>query len=430
MALKFFILAGEASGDLHGAKLIEALKRLEPGARCIGMGGPKMAAAGLEVAKDLDGMQVVGFWEVAKQYGFFKDVFYKLLDRVKQEKPDALVCIDYPGFNLRFAKEVKKLGIPCLYYIVPQVWAWKPGRAGKMAEYIDRAYCVFEFELPFFDKFRSPTRKMKTHFVGHPLLDQPKVEPIALPPGPKTVGLLPGSRTNEVTALSDLLCHGAFLAREKLEALRALISISAQAADGEDAFASVRIASGLTWFEYYTWFGDRLRVTWPKREKASVIVSEKTFRMPKKSERGNLPFSNDLCNAIFPIESHASVLPASADFSVVKSGTSTLEAGLQGNPLCVVYKGSWASYAIAHLLVDIPVFSLVNIVLGRYAVPELLQDEVNPQRIAAEIERGLTDQKYIETQRAALAELPGKLGGPGASERAAKGMLDFIRGKE
>ena len=187
MATTYFILAGEASGDMHGAKLIEAWKALEPNARFVGMGGPKMAAAGLEVAKDLDGMQVVGFWEVAKKYGFFKQVFYKLLDRVKQERPAALICIDYPGFNLRFAKEVRKLGIPCLYYIVPQVSAWKPKRAGQMAEYIDRAYCVFDFEPPFFDKFRTPQRKMKTVFVGHPLLDQPKPPKLELPPATKTI---------------------------------------------------------------------------------------------------------------------------------------------------------------------------------------------------------------------------------------------------
>src|SRR4051812_38089367 len=116
MPTTFFMLAGEASGDLHAAKLITALKAQEFGARVVGMGGPKMAAAGLEVAKDLAGMQVMGFWEVAKNYGFFKKVFYELLDRVKQEKPSALICVDYPGFNLRFAKEVKKLGIPVLYY--------------------------------------------------------------------------------------------------------------------------------------------------------------------------------------------------------------------------------------------------------------------------------------------------------------------------
>src|SRR5437762_14292348 len=122
MPTTYFILAGEASGDLHAAKLMRAITALDSGARFVGMGGRAMAEAGLDVAKDLEGMQVVGFWEVAKKYGFFKRVFYQLLDRVKQERPAALICVDYPGFNLRFAKEVKKLDIPVLYYIVPQVW--------------------------------------------------------------------------------------------------------------------------------------------------------------------------------------------------------------------------------------------------------------------------------------------------------------------
>jgi lipid-A-disaccharide synthase len=138
-----------------------------------------------------------------------------------------------------------------------------------------------------------------------------------------------------------------------------------------------------------------------------------------------------LCEKLSAPEiSHAASLPRLCDFSVVKSGTSTLEAGLQGKPMCVVYRGSWASYALARLMVDIPVFSLVNIVLGRYVVPELLQSEVNPARIATEIRRGLEDVGYIEMQRAALAELPGKLGGPGASRRAAQGILDFLAGRE
>ena len=425
MATTFFMLAGEASGDSHAAKLITELKKLDAGGtgsqqqteaargtRFVGMGGPKMAAAGLEVAKDLEGMQVVGFWEVAKKYGFFKRVFHELLDRVKQEKPDALICVDYPGFNLRFAKEVKKLGIPVLYYIVPQVWAWKPMRAKRMAEFVDRAFCVFDFEPPFFEKFG-----LKTEFVGHPLIDDCGSAiadcGLKLPPGPKTVALLPGSRPSEYFWL-ELVMNRAFeLARERRDGnLRGLIS------------------------EQGLW--DTLRGFAFKR---SDPLADDKF-LTELARVGLLPAfgssdPQDCCVAIAKAflangekwPSHATLLPAAADFSVVKSGTSTLEAGLAGNPMCVVYKSSFISYAIAHLVVNIPVFSLVNIVLGRYAVPELLQGEVNPQRIAQEIERGLTDEKYREQQKAALAELPKKLGGPGASARAAKGIMEFLKGQ-
>ncbi|HYG77176.1 MAG TPA: hypothetical protein VEK08_19385 [Planctomycetota bacterium] len=409
MALTFFMLAGEASGDTHAAKLITALKAIDPAARCLGMGGPKMAAAGMEVLKDLDGMQVVGFWEVAKKYGFFKKVFYELLDRVKQTKPDALICIDYPGFNLRFAKEVKKLGIPVLYYIVPQVWAWKAMRAKSMAEFVDRAYCVFDFEPPWFLKYG-----LKAEFVGHPLVDHDSGLRIAdcgleLPPGPKTVAFLPGSREGELRAHTEPMCQ-AFSHLKRATALRGLFSIQAGITKGYANFVKHYLDLGEHISEYYKRVGGTPRADMRPLTEAQVIVSnESEFRAAVKH--------------------HSFTLPAVSDFSVVKSGTSTLEAGLAGNPMCVVYKASSISYAIAHLLVNIPVFSLVNIVLGRYAVPELLQSDVNPQRIAQEIERGLNDEKYREQQKAALAELPKKLGGPGASSRAAKGMIDFLRGR-
>lgn len=411
MATTFFLLAGEASGDNHAAKLITELKKLDASARFVGMGGPKMAAAGLEVAKDLEGMQVVGFWEVAKQYGFFKRVFHQLLDRLKQEHPSALICVDYPGFNLRFAREVRKLGIPVLYYIVPQVWAWKAMRAKSMAGFVDRAFCVFEFEPPFFEKFG-----LKTTFVGHPLVEDQQVHndsaamrrwllpqgnsESSLPPPTRILGLFPGSRADELQHHLSPMCSAGW---------------------DIDTIAWVKFAPNLVgdWC-HLGLFGSRagaqhinlgfhrdLATSWPDVKAISELAEQ---------ARG-LP----------PCDLRA--LALAADFSVVKSGTSTLEAGLAGNPMCVVYKSSFLSYAIAHLVVNIPVFSLVNIVLGRYAVPELLQGEVNPARIAQEIERGLTDEKYREQQKAALAELPKKLGGPGASARAAKGIMDFLKGK-
>ncbi|MBE7464713.1 MAG: hypothetical protein HS116_14655 [Planctomycetes bacterium] len=435
MSRTLFFLAGEASGDLHGGKLVAALKALDPSVRCVGMGGPQMAAAGLEVFKDLDGMQVVGFWEVAKRYGFFKQVFYQLLDRVKQEKPDALICIDYPGFNLRFAKEVKKLGIPCLYYIVPQVWAWKPKRAAKMAEFIDRAYCVFEFEPPFFDKFKSPQRAMKTEFVGHPILDcRFKISDFGLADldGLKLVSFLPGSRLAEYVQHFYPLLGAYKSVSAKLSIGGCFFSIPNGISEISPELVSINAMGyeahlggyyGITKGEY------EYEMSVRKTPKPHFVIGDKGCIAGGPEEF--LSKRMDKLKVLADTHiAHSSLLPALSDFSVVKSGTSTLEAGLQGNPMCVVYRGGWVSYSIARMLVDIPVFSLVNIVLGKYAVPELLQSEVNPQRIAAEIERGLTDQKYIEQQRAALAELPKKLGGPGASKRAAERMLAFLDGRD
>lgn len=393
-----FILAGEASGDAHAAKLVTQLKSLAPGTRCVGMGGPRMTAAGFEAFKDLAGMQVIGFWEVAKQYGFFKCVFYELLEKLKQTRPDALICVDYPGFNLRFAAEVKKLNIPIFYYIVPQVWAWKPGRAKKMARLIERAFCVFDFEPPFFEPFG-----LKTEFVGHPLLDDPDpggvsdtsrgLKPYsAETPGKswgevldtggvpekreaalRTVAFLPGSRENEIRHHLKPMEEAFAIAQSNLGSLRGVFSIG----------------------------GRHLKIVTPNTNELVVNFEG----------------------------AHSRILPAAADFSVVKSGTSTLEAALAGKPMCALYKGGALSYAIARMLVNIPVFSLVNIVLGRYAVPELLQSEVKPHRIAEEIQRGLSDEKYRAKQIAALGELKSKLGGAGASRRAAEGILNCLSGR-
>jgi lipid-A-disaccharide synthase len=396
MPTTLFILAGEASGDHHGAKLIRELKARDPSLRIVGMGGPKMAAAGLDVAKDLAGMQVVGFWEVAKQYGFFRRVYFELLDRLKQEHPAALICIDYPGFNLRFAQDVRKLGIPVLYYIVPQVWAWKERRAKAMARYIDKAFCVFEFEPPFFDRFG-----LKTEFVGHPLMDD---APLETPPraDARTVALLPGSRRNEIEALCQPMCHAVAQVRAQHPDLRALVSL----ADGAPLNAESKVRA---------WLRNAADTQAFSTESAARrVVADPDPELPTPAESA---------------APHSALLPRLADFAFVKSGTSTLEAGLAGNPLCVVYKASALSYAIAHLLVNIPVFSLVNIVLGRYAVPELLQEDVNPARLARELERGLFDERYRDRQKAALAELPARLGGPGASGRAAQRILDFIAGR-
>lgn len=403
MGKTFFILAGEASGDTHGARLIEQLKALSPRAEFAGLGGPKMAAAGLRVCKDLSGMQVVGFWEVIKHYGFFRRVFFQLLEDMKKTKPDALICIDYPGLNVRFAQEAKKLGIPVLYYIVPQVWAWKPMRAKTMARCVDQAFCVFNFEPAFFERFG-----LKTTFVGHPLIDGNDPVPHiakarallkAQNQTTKIVSFLPGSRGNEVRNHLDIMLHGFAKVR----------------AEGTDAVALVSL---------------------PRDLKVDAPDSLSLIRTDGTSERDVAilcaPEHADAYRSVarelneIPV-SHARLLCGASDFSVVKSGTSTLEAGLGGQPLCVMYKGGRLSYLIARTLVNIPVFSLVNIVLGRYAVPELLQGEVTPTTLANEIHRGLFDETYRGQQFKTLAELPIKLGGSGASQRAAQGILDFLK---
>jgi lipid-A-disaccharide synthase len=394
MPVKLFLVAGEASGDLHGANLARALSAEDPSLMLIGMGGPRMAEAGVKLARNLDGMQVVGFYEVVRNIGFFMRVFDELLDRAAQEKPDAVVCIDYPGFNLRFAKAARKLGIPVFYYITPQVWAWHASRAKLMARVVDRAFVIFEFEVPLLER-----AGVRTEFVGHPLLDcdYGAVAPeearrlvlnearrpngIEWDNSARIVAMMPGSRPCEASRHTRIFMEAAEALGERGGNIVFAVS---DAGCGADAMIRLR-----------------------------------------RSKHGDGP-------AAFVVPSHrvpVPILAKAADFAVVASGTATLETALAGCPLAIVYRGGWLSYFIAHQFVNLPVISLVNIVLGRYAFEELLQGECNARTVAAEILRGLTDLRWREEAFKALAELPRRLGGPGASRRAAAGILNALRGR-
>jgi lipid-A-disaccharide synthase len=377
--------------------------------RFVGMGGPKMAAVGLETVKDLVGMSVVGFWEVVKQYGFFRTVFYQLLDRVKQERPISLLCIDYPGFNLRFAKEVRRLGIPVLYYITPQVWAWKEKRAKEMARYIDRVFCVFDFEPHFFNQHGLPAT-----FVGHPLADAPPIgrslaSPVSTNEKP-LIALLPGSRDLEFSALAETMVDGwkQYRTASKMNATAILsVAPSVNKIITEKAVRKTKLSESV---------GESNLFSLPDGGTLAIGTSRSVQR-------------NDWQEFSSKISSVPTSLAGVSDFSIVCSGTATLEAGLAGNPMCVVYKSGRISFALAKMLVNLPVISLVNIVLGKYVVPELLQDEVNSNNLAREINCAVENKEYVLWQREALKELPNKLGGPGAASRTADGILNFLRGK-
>ncbi|MCX7806144.1 MAG: lipid-A-disaccharide synthase [Planctomycetota bacterium] len=414
MPTKLFLLAGEASGDLHGANLARALRELDPAISLVGMGGPRMAAAGAALAKDLEGMQVVGFYEVLRNIRFFRRVFHELLERMAAEKPDAVVCIDYPGFNLRFAAEAKRRGVPVFYYIVPQVWAWHASRAKTMARVVDRAFAIFEFEVPILER-----AGVRVEYVGHPLLDcldggpdreearrkvfdQVRENGVETGESSKLVAMMPGSRPGEIARhIGPLLDAAARVGRE--------IPGTAFAVSEVRRPGSAELPSGLC--EAPT-------------GAAEAGTGERTPAGGIRARRcANTP--------IFFVPSErlpVYALARAADFAVVASGTATLETALAGCPMAVVYRGGWISYAIAHLLVDLPVISLANIVLGRYVFPELIQGECNAGRIAAEVARGLKDGKWREAQQMALKELPKLLGGPGAARRAAAGMLKALKG--
>ena len=365
-----FVAAGEASGDLHAAALIRALQARHGGLRFFGLGGEQMRTAGVDLLFDLSALAVAGFWEVAKRLVHFRRVFNTVLDRIDTEKPALAILIDYPGMNLRLARELKNRGIKVVYYIVPQVWAWKPGRIRQIEERVDLLLSILPFEKQLFD----PT-KLRCEFVGHPLLDTISMETSPqtfrtkhiIDPVAKIIALLPGSREVEIERHYCIML---------------------------DTVARLR-KSGVPVVPF---------VAIRKEVMASLYATA-------ESEAGISPVH---------ITDDRYDLLKSASVSLVASGTATLEAALCGRPFCVVYKTGWITYQIAKRLINLKNVGLVNIVAGEKIVPEFLQAEMNPENLAAFCRSILSDPLASETMISKLSLERGRLGNPGAAEHAAE----------
>jgi len=355
------IVAGEASGDLHAGLLAEALRRARPDLHLVGTGGPRMAAAGVEMVAQVEG--VVGFVEVLRHVPAHLRLLRTLVARMRTGRVGLVILIDYPGFNLRVAAAARAAGVPVLYYITPQVWAWKRGRLRTIAEVITKAACILPFEPPMLRE-----AGIDAVFVGHPLLDRAQALPsraeararLGLDEAGEVLALFPGSRAVEIRRhLADFVA----VAR-RLEAMRPGLHVVLSAAPTIDL------------------------------------------------REGEVPF---------PIIRAASfdVLRA-ADVALCKSGTTTLEAAVADCPCAIVYRTSAVSYAIARRLVQIPHIGLLNIVAGRAVAPEFVQDAFRPEAVAAAL-GPLFDPEgdARRTMREGLAEVRAQLGTAGASERVA-----------
>ena len=362
------MVAGEASGDLHGARLLSELRRRVPGLVPFGLGGDEMRAAGLEAVAHSAEISVVGITEVLKVLPRAREIFATLLKEVERRRPALAVLVDFPDFNLRLAKELKSRGVEVVYYISPQVWAWRRGRVKTIARIVDRMLDLFPFEVGFYRE-----HGVDVVHVGHPLVDEIPVLPQAWDQGgpeggpyrPYRIALLPGSRVSEVEALLPTL----------LEAVRVLAG--------------------------------RLPV------EAHLIKAPTISRdlLEEHVQLSGLP--------VVIVEEDRFAVIADSHLALCASGTATLEVGLLGTPMIMVYRLARWTYFLAKLLVRLPYVSLVNLVSERTVIPELIQGEANPERIAAEAERLLTDAAAREEMRAGLAGLRGRLGEGGASGRAA-----------
>lgn len=371
---KIMIIAGEASGDLHGARLVQAMQAQDPGLLFCGMGSREMTAAGVEILFDAARIAVVGLAEVFTHFPDIIRALKILKKRMREDPPDLLILIDFPDFNLMLAKKAKKLGIPVFYYISPQVWAWRTGRVKTIGRLVDTIGVILPFEEPF---YRS--RGVTAHYVGHPLLDSVKVssdrdtfcQRYNINPEHKLIGLLPGSRKKEISALlPDFLAAAKRLLRKYDHEFVFLLPV------------------------------------------ASTVSEEELWN-------NGLGDYSELINFRLIREDRYDMM-AACDAVVAASGTVTLELAILGIPMVVVYRVSPHTYFIGRLLVrHMQFFSLVNLIAERGVVTELLQDDVQPGKIEAELARLLFDDKAGSEMRLGLAEIRSKLGNPGASRQAA-----------
>jgi lipid-A-disaccharide synthase len=359
------LLAGETSGDLHGAALVREIRRQNPRAFCFGFGGPQMAAAGMRVDLDLTSRSIIGFWEVFKHLGYFRQAFSQALSLLEQEKPDLVVPIDYPGFNLRFCKAAKARGFRLCYYISPQVWAWKAGRVNLMRRVLDHMLVVFPFEKPLYDQAGLPCT-----FVGHPLMDRIRPGEVGAA-GRRLIGLLPGSREQEVRHLLPVMVETAGLLASQ---------------------------------------DSRLRFTVVKAPSVAEAVYRPWLRP-----------GIDLAEASY--ETRRAFAAA-----MVASGTATLETAILGTPFVILYRVHRLSYEIGRRLIRLPYIGLINGVAGRKVVPEVIQQDLVPSDIADSLRRLVDDKSLRERQKRDMRQAVRTLGGPGASRRAARKILALAPG--
>lgn len=361
-----FLVSGEISGDTHGSALLRALA-VSGEWQFAGLGGPRMQEVSGEIENWLDEAAVLGLWEVLKKYGYFKNKLNETVSGILRRKPDGVVLIDYPGFNLRLAKRLRKEGYrgKLIYYISPQVWAWKKGRIKSMSELLDLMICIFPFEKKLYEG-----SGLVTQFSGHPLVDEMgKLKNDSLVRDSKLVALLPGSREREIEKLFPPMLGAAASLLKQFSDLR---------------FATSGATPGLA-----------------KRLKGMV------------SEAG-------LSGSVEVGESNSHDIMQTAGVGVVASGTATLEAACLGLPYCLTYKVAWLTAVAARRLMQVNYLGIVNIMADREVVTELLQDRASAEGIAEALADLLSSKDKRSQLQSDLAEVVTTLGGGGAHENAAR----------
>jgi lipid-A-disaccharide synthase len=380
VAKKLYFVAGEVSADNHGAALMRSLREVlcNCGVQFIGRGGPQMRAIAGEQFKNWIGeAAVLGLWEVIRKYGYFREQFRQTLDEIEKSKPDALVLIDYPGFNLRLARALRRRSPQqkIIYYISPQVWAWNRGRIRKMARFLDLVLCIFPFEADIYNK-----SGLRAVFVGHPMIERLETQRINTKRDLDLIGLFPGSRLREVRKIFPVLIETADLLHRGRSSLRF-----------EVAAASAGLAA-----EMNKILEQRRKLSGQDRQMIQIKIDETPAIMQQ------------------------------AFVGIVASGSATLEAAYFRLPFVLIYKVAWPTYLAARLVVTVNYLGMPNVLANKEVVPEFIQHEARPSAIAKVVRPLIEDQQTRARMISEFDAMVAKLGDSGASQRAARAIMEEI----
>jgi lipid-A-disaccharide synthase len=369
--MTIYFVAGEVSADNHGAALMRSLRVLDPGLKFIGRGGPQMQqVAGRQFKNWIGDAAVLGLWEVLRNYGYFREQFRQTLNEIQESKPDGVVLIDYPGFNLRLARALRRQSHKqkTIYYISPQVWAWNRGRIKKMARFIDLALCIFPFETDLY-----AASGLRAVFVGHPMIERLERQKIDTQRDQNLIGLFPGSRSREVRKIFPVMMEAAHRLLQLNSTLRFQV-----------AGASEELAR-----EMNEQLADRHSI--------AIIVGETAAIMQR------------------------------AFVGIVASGSATLEAAYFGMPFVLIYKVAWPTYVAARLVVNVDFLGMPNLLAGKEVVPEFIQHAAKPDAIVKDVRLLMDNSPARDRMILEFGAIITKLGGTGASERTAQTILEELK---
>jgi len=371
-----YFVAGEVSADNHGAALMRSLRELDRDLKFIGRGGPQMQqVAGTQFKSWIGDAAVLGLWEVLRKYGYFREQFRETLKEIQESKPDAVVLIDYPGFNLRLARALQKQSPQqkVIYYISPQVWAWNPGRIKRMVRSVDLVLCIFPFEADLYKK-----SGIRAVFVGHPMIERLQARKIDVERDPNLIGLFPGSRLREVGKIFPIMIETARLLLQARPMLHFEVAAASEQLAHEMSTATGALAP------------------LHDRQPIQIKVGE-TAEIMQRAWAG-----------------------------IVASGSATLEAAYFRMPFVLVYKVAWPTYLAARVVVNVNYLGMPNLLADKEVVPEFIQQQAKPGAIAKAAQPLMEDACTRERMISEFDAIISKLGGSGASERAARAILKEI----